>query len=246
MNKLFLGTGTFYKLRMTLKDQRILIDNSGLRKYLDGLELCMANQSEMTEIEEDKDHINFLQSFRSNIVHAPFKKFFVTKENYELLFKRIISFAELVKAKHVVWHLYNVESVELLKKFNYPFTIENTLTGDWNGEKIIDVFKKNNLLNMTLDTSHAYHFGRDEFNLLTSKLKNHINHIHLSNIIDGVHHLQFFLEQKNGIALTEMLEKFPRKKDFIITIEENFNNTEHIFLEVKYVYKRLKEWEKME
>lgn len=240
MIKLFLGTGTFYKLGMSLEEQKSFISNADFTKYINGLEICIAKEKEMDEIDSNKEYLKFLQSFEYNILHAPFKKFFVTKKNYKAIFEKIILFAKMIKAKHVVWHLYNVESVELLSRFEYPYTIENTLTGCWNGTKIIEVFNKNNLLKMTLDTSHAYHFGKEEFTLLTAKLEKNITHIHLSNIIDEIHHVQF--HQRKGIPLKEILDKLPRKKELLITMEENFDNTKDMSEEIKYVYEEVKKW----
>ncbi|MCK5629050.1 MAG: sugar phosphate isomerase/epimerase [Nanoarchaeota archaeon] len=228
--KLVFGSGTFYKEGLNLKAQRDIL----MTLDIDGVELCMAQTEEMDEI--DDEHISFLRRYDYNILHAPFKKkYLITESNKLEEFERLITLAKKIKAHHIVFHLYNVESLNILSDFPYPFTIENTLTGDWNGDKIIQTVKSNPNCIMTLDTSHAFHFGIKEFFLLTSNLRDKIKHVHLSNIIDGVHHRQFVHVENSLHKLKRIMERLPYAE--IITMEENFSNNEDIPKEIELVRK---------
>jgi sugar phosphate isomerase/epimerase len=230
IKKLILGSGTFYKEGLNLKEQRDIL----MTLDIDGVELCVAKTEEMDEIQADNEHILFLQRYDYNVVHAPFKKgYLITKSNKEEEFRKLITLAKKVKAHHIVFHLYNVKSIEILSDFPFPFTIENTLTGDWNGNKIIQIMKSNPNCVMTLDTSHAFHFGDEEFALLTNNLRNQIKHVHLSNIIDEVHHRQFIHDNKGEKKLKEIMDKLP--EEILITVEENFTNNKDIEKELKLI-----------
>ncbi len=205
---------------------------------IDGVEACTATLEEVEALLEDEEHLEFLKQYGHNTLHAPFKQGFkLTKGSEDA--KNIVTLARKMNAKHIVFHRYNTDSVDTLERLGYPFTIENTVTGDWHGEKLTTLFKEHPDLRMTLDTSHALHYGEEELALLARNLEGNITHVHLSNILGERHHRQFTAEGGEE-RLRRILDRLPLREP-LMTVEENFDRVEDIGPELDLIRKKFRE-----
>ena len=80
-------------------------------------------------------------------------------------------------------------------------------------------------------------FGEQELPLLFNNLKHRITSIHLSNIVDGHHHRQFYTHPKDWIKVNWIFDKI--SENTIITIEENFKEISEIASEIKFIRHRI-------
>jgi len=230
--KINFATGTFYKQGIEL-DQQIEI----LRDLpIDGVELTFATFDELKQTLNHKEFLQFVSKYECNTIHAPFKEDY-TKENFSLNINLIKKLSSTIGSKNVVFHLYNFEDLDLLKNIPLFFTLENTLGGDWNSQKIVSFFSSNQELIFTFDLCHALHFGKEQIKLLMNNLKEKIRSIHLSNIVNGKHHKQFFNSSEDINKFVRIIKEL--NDDVIITVEENFDNVDDIKKELLYIRKKI-------
>ncbi|MBW2983264.1 hypothetical protein KY327_03080 [Candidatus Woesearchaeota archaeon] len=229
------GTGTFHKLKLTTAQQRAILDSLPV----DGVEACTATMAEVEELLRDEEHLRFLKKYQHNTLHAPFKDDFRLAHDSEGAAEKITTLARSINARHIVFHRYNTDSVDTLERLDYPFTVENTVTGGWHGEQLTALFKEHPDLKLTLDTSHALHFGEEELQRLTTTLKENTAQVHLSNVIEGRHHRQFTKEGGEE-RLKRILGRLP-KRELLITVEENFDDIRDIKPELDLIKKVLGE-----
>jgi hypothetical protein len=220
------STGTFYKLNIPLKDWANILS----KLDLDGVELTFKKWEEFEEVLSNHEFTSFLKKYKTNTIHVPFGLNY--DDDFKSQFNEIIKLAHIVDAKYLVCHIYNFNNLELINDIDYKFTLENTLTGDWNGNKFVS-FIAEKKYKITLDTSHCLNFGEKELSLLFNNLKNHITSIHLSNIVDGHHHRQFYSHPEDWSKVSWIFKELP--KTTIITLEENFKDISEMLEELKFI-----------
>ena len=230
--KINFATGTFYKQGIELGQQiEILRDLP-----IDGVELTFATFDELKQTLNHKEFLQFVSKYEYNTIHAPFKENY-TKENFSFNINLIKKLSDVIGSRNVVFHLYNFEDLDMLKNIALSFTVENTLGGDWNSQKIVSFFSSNSEMKFTFDLCHALHFGEEQIKLLMNNLKDKIKTIHLSNIINGKHHKQFFNSLEDIDKFVGVINGLNDK--VIITVEENFDNVNDIKKELLFVRKKI-------
>jgi len=220
------STGTFYKLNIPLDNWADILGELNI----DGVELTFKKWEELEDVLLNQKFITFLKRYETNTIHAPFG--LIYGDDFENQFNKIKTLAHFINAKHIVFHVYNFKDLELINQIDYKFTLENTMTGDWNGNKFVS-FLINTPYLITLDTSHCLNFGEQELSLLFNNLKHKLVSIHLSNIVDGHHHKQFYSHPEDWVKVGWIFEKI--SKHVIITIEENFKEISEIAPEIKFI-----------
>lgn len=230
--KINFATGTFYKQGIEL-DQQIKI----LRELpIDGVELTFATFDELKQTLIHKEFLQFLNQYEYNTIHAPFKETY-TNKNFSFNMNLIKNLSDAIGCKNVVFHPYNFENLNMLKNIPPSFTVENTLGGGWNSEKILSFFRFNPEMKFTFDLCHALHFGKEQINILMDNLKNNVRTIHLSNIINSKHHQQFFNYPEDIDKFVKVINELD--DSVIITVEENFDNVEDIKKELLFIRMKL-------
>jgi hypothetical protein len=230
--KINFATGTFYKQGIGLKEQIEILKELPL----DGVELTFATFEELEQTLNHKEFLQFVSQYECNTIHAPFKEDY-TKENFSFNMNLIKKLSDVIESRNVVFHLYNFGDISMLKNIPLSFTVENTLGGDWNSEKIVSFFRSNPEIKFTFDLCHALYFGKEQVKLLMDNLKNKIKTIHLSNIVNGKHHKQFFNSPEDIDKFVGVINGLNDK--VIITVEENFDNVNDIKNELLFVRKKI-------
>ncbi len=230
--KIIFATGTFYKQGIGLDEQIEILKELPI----DGVELTFATFDELKKMLNHKEFLQFVSQYEYNTIHAPFKEDY-TKENFNFKINLIEKLSNAIGSKNVVFHLYNFEDIDILKKVPFSFTVENTLGGNWNSQKIVDFFCSNKEMKFTFDLCHALHFGEEQIKLLMNNLKDKTKTIHLSNIVNTKHHKQFFNSPEDFDKFVDVINEL--QENIIITIEENFDNINDIKKEIFFIKEKI-------
>lgn len=232
MHPIVFATGTFYQQQIPVEEWTPILE----KLPIDGVEFTMARWEELEKILKNEETLKTLKNYKHNILHAPFKTTY-KKETFTKDMEKIKRFINTYNIKHAVFHLYNFSDLQLLEEIPFPYTVENTLKGEWHSEKISELLKDNPHYKMTFDTSHALHF--EELETLAQATKKSIAHIHLGNVAAGEHHKQFYKQPKDWEKVRTLIDKLPQH--IPITIEEDYETINEYEKEIIYVKGNLRQ-----
>ncbi|MDD5569200.1 MAG: hypothetical protein PHG23_02190 [Candidatus Pacebacteria bacterium] len=189
---------------------------------LDGLELMRSDKKSLDNFTLSGSDLEELKAFKYMSIHAPFRIADNSADDAEILsqLSAIESLYKKVNAKAVVFHATSLPRLDLLKKFDFKFIIENTYRGGGIGiddfEKIVGEYGSD----VCLDVSHAYTWSEKESLFYATRFKGKIAEIHLS-ASNGEHEHPPFSE-----ASPEFLKsiEFLKGTDIPIIMESDYNS----------------------
>lgn len=185
-NPICISTGLVYKLNEGMNKKIAMLRDFSI----DGMELCFADADDLLNFSINEANLKYLQSFKFNSIHAPWKN--IDYGNNNKCKKTLIVIEKLYKeinAINVSFHIFGVEKIKETKIFNeydFIFSIENNDSGRLKrpGLDTVEKIKKALTINpnfkFTFDFAHALVTSPQEIPVFINKFKNKLTQIHLS------------------------------------------------------------------
>jgi sugar phosphate isomerase/epimerase len=196
--KIGFSTGSIYSWDHSLNKQIEI-----LKKIPEttAIELNYANISDLDE-NLTNSNIQVLKSLDYVAIHSPFFNkargnfYYENNEETLLILKKLSVIYNKLSANMIVFHPNVIKNFEVFKYFKdlkFNFSLENMpIKRNISIDYLTDKFNTFPSLGLVLDTAHALSWNLDMIDLLVSRFKSKIKHIHLSD--------RRFSEFKNKIS----------------------------------------------
>ena len=201
-----------------------------------GVEITFARKEEVYAFKLSADNRRWLRQLDYVTIHAPFHLTRDSEDDEELI-KQMNMISEIyndINAKNVIIHTVSLPSPEILKKYGFKVSTENTeLRGRVTISGLERIFSQYPGIGLCLDVTHAYNWSKYETGNLVKAFKDRISQIHLSGNYRRKYHQSMRDVTKDFLFSIEPI----RKLNAPIVVEEDIKvkSLKYLKEEVGYI-----------
>lgn len=201
-----------------------------------GVEITFARKDEIYAFKLSKSNRDWLRQLDYVTIHAPFH-LIRDSENEKETIKQLDTVSEIyadLNAKDVIIHPTDLPSPEILKKYGFNVSTENTeLRVHVTIADLKKILNQHPNMRLCLDVTHAYNWSKYETDKLVKAFKDRISQIHLSGNYRKKYHQSMRKVTKDFLYSIEPIKKL----NVPIVIEEDIKvkSLKYLKEEVEYV-----------